>query len=193
MMRCCFAADCEHSPVRNKAGWSLGWVSALDCEGWTIWIVDAHRGDGKRFVAWANEKLTAFVELEAVVRGRGEAKPRSIDMIVERARHRWQSSRNLLRNLRVEVPYRFSGRIQLIDQLTNTTESTADVAFKWGRWLHRLVKPPYACTSFGRNNVSVADTNIDRPAKAKPLYKLPVLWLMKRTADDPANPRRLRL
>jgi hypothetical protein len=34
----------------SKAGWSLGWVSALDREGRTIWIADAHRGDGKRFV-----------------------------------------------------------------------------------------------------------------------------------------------
>jgi hypothetical protein len=32
----------------SKAGWSLGWVSALDLEGRTIWIVDAHRDDGKR-------------------------------------------------------------------------------------------------------------------------------------------------
>jgi hypothetical protein len=49
----------------SKAGWSLGWVSAIDREGKTIWIADAHRGDGKRFVARADEKLTAFVELEA--------------------------------------------------------------------------------------------------------------------------------
>ena len=27
-------------------------------------VVDAHRGDGKRFVVRADEKLTAFVELE---------------------------------------------------------------------------------------------------------------------------------
>jgi hypothetical protein len=31
----------------------------------TIWIADAHRGDGKRFVLRANEKLTAFLELES--------------------------------------------------------------------------------------------------------------------------------
>jgi hypothetical protein len=43
----------------SKAGWSLGWVSAVDSEGRTLWIVDAHRGDGKRFVVRANEKLTA--------------------------------------------------------------------------------------------------------------------------------------
>jgi hypothetical protein len=28
----------------SNAGWSLGWVAALDCEGRTIWIVDTHRG-----------------------------------------------------------------------------------------------------------------------------------------------------
>ena len=37
-------------------------VSAVDSQGRTIWIADAHR-DGKRFVVRANEKLTAFLEL----------------------------------------------------------------------------------------------------------------------------------
>jgi len=41
----------------------LGWISALDLEGRTIWIVDAH-GYGKRFIVRADEKLTAFLELE---------------------------------------------------------------------------------------------------------------------------------
>jgi hypothetical protein len=35
----------------RKAGWSVGWVSALDVEGRTIWIADAHRGDRQRFIA----------------------------------------------------------------------------------------------------------------------------------------------
>jgi hypothetical protein len=30
--------------------------------------VDAHRDDGKRFVVRADDKLTAFVELEAAIR-----------------------------------------------------------------------------------------------------------------------------
>jgi hypothetical protein len=51
----------------SKAGWSLGWVSAIDCEGRTIWIVDAQRGDGRRFIVRADEKLSAFVELERQV------------------------------------------------------------------------------------------------------------------------------
>jgi hypothetical protein len=51
----------------SKAGWNLGWVSAIDCEGRTIWIVDAHREDGRRFVVHSDEILTAFVELEREV------------------------------------------------------------------------------------------------------------------------------
>jgi hypothetical protein len=34
----------------------------------TIWIADAHRGDGHRFIVRADEKLTAFLELEAAIR-----------------------------------------------------------------------------------------------------------------------------
>jgi hypothetical protein len=39
----------------------------VDREGRTIWIVDAHRDDGQRFVIHADEKLTAFIELEAAI------------------------------------------------------------------------------------------------------------------------------
>jgi hypothetical protein len=46
----------------KKAGWSLGWASAVDSLGRTIWIIDAH-GYGKRFIVHADEKLTAFLEL----------------------------------------------------------------------------------------------------------------------------------
>ena len=48
----------------SKAGWSWGCVSALDSEGRTIWIADAHCGDGKRCVVHADEKVVAFLELE---------------------------------------------------------------------------------------------------------------------------------
>jgi hypothetical protein len=44
----------------SKAGWNLGWVSALDCQGRTIWIVDAHGDDEKRYVVRADELLMAF-------------------------------------------------------------------------------------------------------------------------------------
>jgi hypothetical protein len=52
----------------SKAGWSWGCVSAIDSNGRTSWIADAHRDDGKRFVVHADEKLTAFIELELTVR-----------------------------------------------------------------------------------------------------------------------------
>jgi hypothetical protein len=43
----------------SKGGWSWGCVSAIDSNGRTTWIADAHRDDGKRFVVRADEKLTA--------------------------------------------------------------------------------------------------------------------------------------
>jgi hypothetical protein len=52
----------------SKAGWSWGCVSAIDSNGQTIWIADAHRDNGKRFVVRADEKLTAFLELELAIR-----------------------------------------------------------------------------------------------------------------------------
>jgi hypothetical protein len=47
----------------KKAGWSSGWVSAVDSQ--TIHIV--RRDDGKRFVVRADELLTAFLELETAI------------------------------------------------------------------------------------------------------------------------------
>jgi hypothetical protein len=52
----------------SKAGRSWGCVSPIDSSGRTIFVADAHRDDGKRFVARADGKLTAFVELERVTR-----------------------------------------------------------------------------------------------------------------------------
>ena len=43
------------------------WVSAVDCQGRTIWIAGAHRNDGKRYIVRADELLTAFLELEKAV------------------------------------------------------------------------------------------------------------------------------
>jgi hypothetical protein len=55
----------------SKAGWSWGCVATVDREGRTIFVADAHRDDGKRFVVHADEKLTAFLELESTIRGLG--------------------------------------------------------------------------------------------------------------------------
>jgi len=51
----------------SKAGWSWDCVSAIDSSGRTIWIADAHRGDGQRFIVRSDDILTAFVELEAAI------------------------------------------------------------------------------------------------------------------------------
>jgi hypothetical protein len=52
----------------SKAGWSWGCLLAIDSNGRTIWIADAHRGDGKRFVVDADERLSALLEVETVIR-----------------------------------------------------------------------------------------------------------------------------
>src|SRR6266481_1302605 len=44
----------------KQRGWSLGCVSAVDRDGRTIWIADAHRDDGKRCVVRADEKVCFF-------------------------------------------------------------------------------------------------------------------------------------
>jgi len=36
----------------------------VDSDGRTIFVADTHRGDGKRFVVRADDKLTAFCQLE---------------------------------------------------------------------------------------------------------------------------------
>jgi hypothetical protein len=44
----------------------FGYTSALDRQGRTIWIVDAH-GNGKRFIVRSDEQLTAFIELQLAI------------------------------------------------------------------------------------------------------------------------------
>ena len=50
----------------SKAGWSWGCVSGVDSRARTISPVDAHR-DGHRFIVRADEKLTAFAELDSTI------------------------------------------------------------------------------------------------------------------------------
>jgi hypothetical protein len=51
----------------SKAGWTGGCVATVDRQGRTIFVADAHRGDGKRFVVHDNEQQTAFLELERAI------------------------------------------------------------------------------------------------------------------------------
>ena len=56
----------QRTAMFSKTG-SLGATDAINLGiGRTIWIADAHR-DGKRYVVRADEKLTAFMELDAAM------------------------------------------------------------------------------------------------------------------------------
>ena len=50
----------------SAAGFSWGYCCAVTPHGWR-WIVDAYRGDGRRFIVESDELLTAFLELESTL------------------------------------------------------------------------------------------------------------------------------
>jgi len=52
----------------SKAGWSWGCVATIDSNGQMIFVANAHRDNGKRFIVTADEKLRAFLELQRVTR-----------------------------------------------------------------------------------------------------------------------------
>jgi hypothetical protein len=52
----------------RASGWNWGCVSAVDSRGRTIFVADAYRNNRRRFIVSADEKLTAFLELERVTR-----------------------------------------------------------------------------------------------------------------------------
>jgi hypothetical protein len=45
------------------AGWSWGYVAETNHAGDTMFTVDAHQDDGKRYIVRSDELLTAFLEL----------------------------------------------------------------------------------------------------------------------------------
>ena len=51
----------------SASGWTWGCVATVDSNGQIIFAADAHRDDGKRFIVRADEKLTAFLELERAI------------------------------------------------------------------------------------------------------------------------------
>jgi hypothetical protein len=48
------------------SGWTWGYSSVATADDWR-YIVDAHRGDGRRFIVESDQLLTAFLELEATL------------------------------------------------------------------------------------------------------------------------------
>jgi hypothetical protein len=57
-----FAVNCY---IRAASYRKLFCVATVDSRGRTIFIADARRDNGKRFVVRADERLTAFAELES--------------------------------------------------------------------------------------------------------------------------------
>jgi hypothetical protein len=99
--------ESRHRETTEKARWKsaltisakpdgvgVGAGSPIDSNGRTMWIVDAHRGDGNRFVVHADEKLTAFLELGSVIRAVVKQKLQSFsqnvwsDVVTELAKHK---------------------------------------------------------------------------------------------------------
>jgi hypothetical protein len=66
----------------TKAGWRCRCISSTDHEGRQFWVAAAERDDAGRFIVRADEKLTAFVELEAA---RFERQRAAICLLVYRA------------------------------------------------------------------------------------------------------------
>jgi hypothetical protein len=60
------------SSARKNSREPARFRATVDSNGRTIWVADAHRGNGNRFVVHADELLTAFVELESAIRDKEE-------------------------------------------------------------------------------------------------------------------------
>ncbi|MEY2502278.1 MAG: hypothetical protein QOI07_2612 [Verrucomicrobiota bacterium] len=52
----------------SRGGWSWGCTTIVDRRGRNLFNVDAHRDDGRRYVIRSDELLTAFLELDRLVR-----------------------------------------------------------------------------------------------------------------------------
>jgi hypothetical protein len=49
----------------SERGWTWG-HSTIQTHSGVLFVVDAQRGNGRRFIVRSDEKLTAFLELEAI-------------------------------------------------------------------------------------------------------------------------------
>jgi len=52
----------------SKLGWSWGCSTQIQPDGSVLHCVDAHHNDGRRFIVWADEQLTAFLEVEEQIK-----------------------------------------------------------------------------------------------------------------------------
>jgi len=56
----------------SKAGFSWGCSSQINSTGRVLFTADAYSSDGRRFIVLSDDKLSAFLELEAAIRACGE-------------------------------------------------------------------------------------------------------------------------
>jgi hypothetical protein len=52
----------------TRDGWSWGYVRLISSTGHTLFQVDAHRDNGKKYIVRTEELLTAFLQLQRAVR-----------------------------------------------------------------------------------------------------------------------------
>lgn len=55
----------------RREGWSIGWARVATDDR-LLWSADAHRDDGRRFIARAEELATAMIELQKMTREASE-------------------------------------------------------------------------------------------------------------------------
>ena len=66
--------DFWHGDIQSHRVGNVERISAaraFDCNGRAIFLADAHPDNGKRLIVRADEKLTAFAELESATRAGG--------------------------------------------------------------------------------------------------------------------------
>jgi len=51
----------------SKAGFSWGWSSEIDSTGRVLYTADAYSRDGRRFTVLADERLSAFFDLQGAI------------------------------------------------------------------------------------------------------------------------------
>ena len=50
----------------SEAGWTWGSTRFVK-DGRYIDVIDAHRGDGQRYIVWSDDRLSAFLELQRLL------------------------------------------------------------------------------------------------------------------------------
>jgi hypothetical protein len=71
----------------SKSGWSWGCVAVVSDAGREVFVVDAQRDEGKRYVVRSDEKLTAFLEMARITRDANECGSRGSNLSSDRSAH----------------------------------------------------------------------------------------------------------